>query len=387
MCATVFLEPLDVLLLRGNKLFGDPGSYGEALVPPWPSLAAGALRSRMLVDDGVDLAAFARGEIEHAELGTPAKPGPFAIAAFHLARRFADGRVELLFQPPADLVITEDDEGKPCVNRLRPIVSVPGLASSSPFTHLAVLPETKRSKPTSGYWLSEFGWRKYLAGKPVAGEDLVKSNALWQLDHRVGVGLDAATRRASDGRLFSVQAVAMVKRGHRIRPNCGEHNPTLADYDVGFVAAVTGATPPSNGMVRLGGDGRAAALHKADVGLPEPDYEAIVEARRCRLALTTSGIFADGWLPGGGEVEGAKIIAAAVGRPESISGWSIDVENGRKPGPKPVRRMAPAGSVYWVRLPAGANAAEWAEARWMQSICDHAQDARDGFGLCAVGVA
>jgi len=176
MCATVFLEPLDVLLLRGNKLFGDPGSYGEALVPPWPSLAAGALRSRMLVDDGVDLAAFARGEIEHAELGTPAKPGPFAIAAFHLARRFADGRVELLFQPPADLVITEDDEGKPCVNRLRPIVSVPGLASSSPFTHLAVLPETKRSKPTSGYWLSEFGWRKYLAGKPVVCDDMATTD-------------------------------------------------------------------------------------------------------------------------------------------------------------------------------------------------------------------
>ena len=33
---SVFIEPLDVLVLRGNKLFGDPGSYGESLVPPWP---------------------------------------------------------------------------------------------------------------------------------------------------------------------------------------------------------------------------------------------------------------------------------------------------------------------------------------------------------------
>ena len=31
-----FIEPLDVLFLRGNQLFGDPGSYGECLVPPWP---------------------------------------------------------------------------------------------------------------------------------------------------------------------------------------------------------------------------------------------------------------------------------------------------------------------------------------------------------------
>ena len=37
-----FIEPLDVLYLRGNKLFGDPGSYGESMIPPWPSVAAGA---------------------------------------------------------------------------------------------------------------------------------------------------------------------------------------------------------------------------------------------------------------------------------------------------------------------------------------------------------
>lgn len=46
MTAYRFLEPLDVLFLRGNKLFGDPGSYGASLVPPWPSVAAGALLYR-----------------------------------------------------------------------------------------------------------------------------------------------------------------------------------------------------------------------------------------------------------------------------------------------------------------------------------------------------
>ena len=51
-----FIEPLDVLFLRGNQLFGEPGSYGEALMPPWPSVAAGALRTRILADDGFDAA-------------------------------------------------------------------------------------------------------------------------------------------------------------------------------------------------------------------------------------------------------------------------------------------------------------------------------------------
>ena len=49
----LFIEPLDVLILRGNKLFADAGSHGEALMPPWPSVAAGALRSRMLIDAGI----------------------------------------------------------------------------------------------------------------------------------------------------------------------------------------------------------------------------------------------------------------------------------------------------------------------------------------------
>ncbi|MDW8313286.1 MAG: type III-B CRISPR module-associated Cmr3 family protein, partial [Burkholderiales bacterium] len=86
---SVFLEPLDVLIFRGNKLFGEAGSFGQALLPPWPSVAAGALRSRMLADDGVDPAAFARGEVEHPVLGQPTSPGPFALRAFHLARRKA----------------------------------------------------------------------------------------------------------------------------------------------------------------------------------------------------------------------------------------------------------------------------------------------------------
>ena len=56
-----FIKPLDVLFLRGNKLFGDPGSYGESLVPPWPSVLAGALRSGLIAERGYDAVEFAKG--------------------------------------------------------------------------------------------------------------------------------------------------------------------------------------------------------------------------------------------------------------------------------------------------------------------------------------
>ena len=57
--------------LRGNKLFGEAGSYGESLVPPWPSVAAGAIRSALLVCKGMDPERFAKMTIEVEKGFTP----------------------------------------------------------------------------------------------------------------------------------------------------------------------------------------------------------------------------------------------------------------------------------------------------------------------------
>jgi len=338
-----FLEPLDVLFLRGNKLFGDPGSHGEALIPPWPSVAAGAIRSRMLAEDRIDgqpidLAAFAKSEVEHPTLGTPAVPGSFRVTAFQLARRLADGRVEALYPMPADLVVSESANGAASICALTPtpLPAGEGLQSSAPLPLLPVLAESERSKPAAGYWLTQAGWAKYLAGVSPQSNDLVKSSALWQIDPRVGVGLDSDTRRAADGRLFTVQAVAMQS-------------------GIGFLAAVSGAMPPAAGSVRLGGDGRAAAIQRADPTLPVADSAALAQARRCRLVLSTPGIFPLGWLPTGfsQQADGsyrldlhgvsARLVCAAVPRAEVVSGWDL-----ARKEPKPAQRAAPTGSVYWL---------------------------------------
>lgn len=386
-----FLEPLDVLFLRGNKLFGDPGSFGESLVPPWPSVVAGALRSRMLADDGFDLPAFAAGRVAHPTLGTPEKPGAFQVTTFQMARRFEDGRVEPLIAPPADLVICEQDVGSLTVRALSPTPLPPAgegqkIESSSPFKLLPVLAESKRSKPVSGYWLTETGWRKYLAGTDLLPTDLIKSSGLWRIDPRVGVGLDATTRRAADGRLFSVQAVAMIKRGHRIgtKKESGEEKPILADYEVGFLAGVAGAMPPASGMVRLGGDGRSAAIYPAAPNVIEPDYAAIVRAGRCRFILAVPGIFPEGWqLPDTdtegrfrlGEVSG-RLVCAAVPRAEVVSGWDL-----ARWQPKSARRAAPAGSVYWLdELDATPEALrKLAETGLWGEIAEDAQRQAEGF--------
>lgn len=365
----LFLEPMDVLFLRGNKLFGEAGSFGESLVPPWPSVAAGALRSRMLADANLDLAGFAKGEAPHPELGTPSQPGSFRITGFQLARKQTNGQIERLVQLPADLVVSKSEDEALQLSRLTPTALTPGLLSSYPLPQHPVLAETTRSKPASGYWLTEAGLVAYLAGETPKAEHLVRTSALWQLDARVGVGLDPDRRAAAEGRLFTVQAVA---------PHQG----------VGFLASVSGATPPTSGSVRLGGDGRAAAVSRASCRTLEPDFGALARARRCRLVLASPGLFTDGWRPNGvaPDAQGAlrlnlhgvraRLVCAAVPRAETVSGFDI-----ARWQPKPAQKVAPTGSVYWFdELEASPEALRKLvdSGVWSQP-CEDAQRRAEGF--------
>ncbi len=385
-----FIEPLDVLFLRGNRLFGEAGSYGESLVPPWPSAAAGALRARMLVDRHPGWAPSRGAALpEDLELGSAAAPGTFTLTAFHLARRTAEGKVEPILPPPADLVITDGGGRGPVARAMRPHRLDTRLASSydEALPMHPVLASPTRAKPASGWWLTATGWRRYLAGEvPEGAECFVHVRELWAYDERVGVGLDEKTRRASDGRLFTVQAVAPRLLPEAERPHEGA---------VGFLVGVDGAEPPDEGLLRLGGDGRAALLRPvAGSPMPEPAWDELAGSGRCRLVLPTPGIFEGGWLPTGAtrgedgirfDLHGVRgrIVCAAVPRREVVSGW--DLANW---GPKPAERAAAPGSVYWLKLDEGVGPEDLRRlaARGLWSDTEHAQSTRraEGFNRLAV---
>jgi CRISPR-associated protein Cmr3 len=374
-----FIEPLDVLFLRGNKLFGDPGSNSESLVPPWPSAAAGALRSQLLAHDGGDLNAFAQGHINHPSLGTPQAPGSFALTAFHLARRQEGGTVHTLHALPADLVVTAKEWNKASeppaqkelqVRSLRPHTPEHGLQSSSGFAQVPVLAEAERRKAETGLWLTQVGWQKYLHGQlPDPQNDLVKTSDLWAIDSRVGIGLNADTRSADDGKLFTAQAVAF-------KPG------------VGFLASVHGAALPAQGTLRLGGDGRAASSHSVALQGAQADLHTMATQGRCRIVLTTPGVFTLGWLPNGfaQQADGstwlhlhgvrARLVCASVPRAETVSGWDL-----ARWQPKAAQRAAPTGSVYWLdQLQATPEAlGKLADSGFWSVECEDAQRRAEGF--------
>jgi len=356
MNACCFIEPLDVLTLRGNKLFGEAGSYGESQMPPQPSVIAGALRSALMTCKGIDFRAFANGTLMDEEFGNASQPGTgtFRITAFHLAQRMNGGKVAAIYPLPADLSV-KVNEGERIACRLKPRHTAL-LSTSAATAHLAILAEAERGKPESRFWLNADGWRTHLSGQEIdPAKHLIATGNLWQTELRIGIGLDAPKRSVETGKLFTAQAISLHKREH-VKKECGKT--AMECGDIGFLAQIEGAELPNSLTLRLGGDGRAAQVSAVgDDALHEPNrkaLDALCEHRRCRIILTSPGIFQRGWLPAGvtgdgrdlrfdlGGVKG-RLVCAAVPRSEVVSGW--DLAAGK---PKPAQRVAATGSVYWL---------------------------------------
>ena len=357
-----FVDPFDVLFFRGNRLFGSAGSFGESLMPPWPSVIAGAMRSALLADRGYDPVEFARGEfVSDKELGTPDRPGSFTVTGFDVARQLADDRVETLHALPADLAVQDNSTGcnpPAIVRRLVPKAILGSIQSSAATSLHAVLATPQRGKAIRAKWLNSDGWHEHLrGGKICIRRHMVSTVDLWATEMRIGIALDSARRSATEGALFTSQAVATRK---------AEHSPIICEAasdsepsNVGFLAAVAGAEIPETLTLRLGGDGRAATatrvpkknLRNANNGRL---HRAIVADGRCRIILTTPGLFSGGWKPTGVDGDSlsprfdlhgvtGRLVCAAVPRSEVVSGF--DLARWR---PKSAKRIAPPGSVYWL---------------------------------------
>jgi len=150
----------------------------------------------------------------------------------------------------------------------------------------------------------------------------------------------------------------------------------------------------------FGGERRLAHWFRADEPAgwkcpPEiPSKLTELNSGKIRMVLATPAIFSNGWLPGWldpksleGIPPGAKddqklkLISACTDRWRPISGWSAESR-----GPKAIRRMVPAGSVYFFEAKIAETASDLVKSLWLEPVCDKPQDCKDGFGLAVWGV-
>ncbi len=361
------LEPRDPLMVRdGRPLGGGVDSVrSQNMVPP--SVTAGALRTRVWHTKG-------GWNVEEAK-ATPVR-GPL------LGELDGDDQlVRCWLSAPRDCALFDPDESDPKTAgvHLHRYALGPGKAwpegmSSLPGGLVPVvpiasggMPKAKPAKNPPAFWSSE-EVERWLRTSPPGQSFLSASAGRPNLHHetRLHVAIDPLNGTTNDGDFFQSDGLRFTERTAQ-----GTYN---------RLALVVGCDRKelAAGYLHLGGERRLSALRPlAGKG---PLWESPkLGGPRARVLLLTPACFAEGAVPK--SIGGAPVIAAAVGRPLTLSGW--DMAAG---GPKPARRFAPAGTVYWVDLER-VNIRDWRNAVHFQGICSDAQDNRDGFGLAVVGVS
>ncbi len=378
---TWIIEPRDPLIARDGRPFtADPGARAKSLPFPFPSTTTGTVRTRYGYNKPGN-AGFDRKLIE--EVRSIRVQGPL------LVELDKDGEIEdWLLPAPADAVLFDAGENQAHIKQLVPLSLSQGMYTDLPddlrpvgFAHDDEIGKRKPLKDAPRFWKKD-KFSDWLC-KPGEQQSINPD----QLGHsgpvdesRVHVGINADTQAAIDGALFQTSGLEFTRKvnGRTLR--------------LALAVRTSEALPES--MAPMGGEQRPSYWRESSKQFPTcpGDVRARIRSdKACRVVLLTPAHFTAGfrpeWLMQSRDGITPRLIAAAVGRPQVVSGW--DYENGR---PKPTRRLAPAGSVYFLKLEGDGDINRWIDEVWMNCVSDDdktgnpEQTRLDGFGLAALGV-
>jgi CRISPR-associated protein Cmr3 len=332
----LFIEPNDVWLFRDGRPFDVFAEHrARTIFPPFPTVVQGMIRSAHLAFCGVALEDYLNGKAPQNivdAIGKPSAPASFTLRGPFVAKREADGKLEQYFRyfpRPADSYW----DGKRYV-ALHPS-SPAGIASNLP-EGLQLLYPRQKNPPADALqnWWHEDDLKNYLAEKQVVLSN--KFPAVFARESRVGIHLQSDIRRPRDGFIYEIEYARLTE-------------------GFGLVVKVEGLPEdqcdqwPPTGLVRFGGDGRAARFSKISAEISFPQMKG--GANNTKLYFATPTYFKNGWEPESWQefFEGdAKPMAAALEKPFVLG--SIDLakaEKGSHEMHRPSRRYVPAGSVYF----------------------------------------
>lgn len=374
----VRIRGIDPLLFRDGRPFGaEVGSlFAQTLRVPYPSTVAGFLRTLAGNRWGVDWGDSAA--IQH-------------VLSIRIRGPLLERNGELVFRAPADALLTARDGKGITLTTLRPAVPPQGAGCDLPEGVLPLLPQREvTGKPPTGYhfWRGEV-LSQWLADPTGDNTPLPDRIPGMEVEERVHVAIEDEKGTSREELLFTVQFLSF----ERYR---WEETPSWEEWSL-LVQIFTGQPVSRQGVGLLGGEKRLASVEVVEgshwFACPANLHNALRSANRVRMLLATPAVFRDGWKPSwlGADLAGSppsapqlrlRLVAAAVPRREAVSGW--DYREGHR-GPKPVRWLAPAGSVYFFEVLDG-DPTVLAKEAWLQSVCDEEQDQRDGFGLALWGI-
>lgn len=365
------VQGVDPLLFRDGRPFGneDGALSAKSLPVPMPGTFAGFVRTYLGNKAGWN---WANDGPERA-LATPVL-GP-------LMKRNG----QFVFAAPADAVVFKNSNDQLAMMRLRPKPISNGEGCNLPHEDLLPLEVSNDVKPESGYhfwkWEDMERWLRdeEAIQAPEKIEGLVRED-------RVHVAIEEGKGTAKEGALFTVEYRSFLNKRW-------EHWDQKVREDWSLIAKIeTEETASLTGVGLLGGEKRVAQVEELDSSDVFPSYskelnDAIKNSRHVRMILATPAIFSGGWKPGwlNDQLQGSppgtdvtlKLISAAVKRREAVSGWDYKAR-----GPKAVRWLVPAGSVYFFEVVSGSSE-KLLQDVWLRPV--HPQDCEDGYGIALWG--
>jgi len=342
------ITPLDAVIARDGRPFGvNAGHHMYSLDWLYPSTVCGAFRTLLGKLNG---GKFSPDTVNR--LKSVGFCGPFVSI-----------NKQLYFHAPSDALVKEVTHDKGQIVPVRPTELKEGEGCNLPEGLLPVmLPDDESDfKPSARaprFW--SFGiisrWLRSAQGEPfeINLELTEQKNPVLQegfysgpekeIRMHVKILPDSGAAAVEEEALFSTTALRFGPQVHMVArvTSIGDFEELLDGLDQ---------------VHPLGGERRLAhwqTFSSDNYNCPNELARLLGKSKRVRLLLATPAIFDEGWKPGwlNENLEGSppgvpqvklKLIAACIGRWKPISGWSL--EQG-KTGPKPVRRLVPAGARF-----------------------------------------
>lgn len=345
----IWIEPEDVWLFRDGRPFSaGEGHAARSLFPPTPHTVQGALRSAVLGESDIAWQAFKEGQSAAVALrqriGGPdyrgngtavaAELGAFSMAGPFVARK-KGGKITPCLPLPSDLLAVKDSDPLKFVP-LTPTVGVPFCADwqDQGLTPLwpACCQDKETEPPEDVDWvLGNDGYDAYLQGDPTILCDVTAK----QDEFRFGIQIDRLSGRPVESMLYQAQFIR-------------------AEDGMGLLARIAdGIGLSDRGTLALGGEAhKARYCAVADDAVRSPARPKRL-AKRFKLVLLTPAYFSGGWQPTGGDWrrlfggQQVTLRSVALSRPQPIGGWDLAHQRA-----KPMRHLAPAGSVYFFQADA-----------------------------------
>jgi CRISPR-associated protein Cmr3 len=359
------LDPLDVLFFRGGRPF-DAANRVEGELPN-PQTLAGALRTALLARHApADLfRKLGRTGDMARRLRDAGAPEWILSARFRgpwLALVEKGGNTtEPLVTAPA--ILYKDDE-RNTIHRNHPLDAgkLPGW--NPPDGRLPLWRSDGPDAKIVGGYLTPAGLRTFLEGKKPAPEQIVRPGALFDFDHRTGIGIAPDSFTTEVGQIYGIKLLAL-------KP---ETELAGKRYRVCFYAEILlGPGAPAGdvlaGPLPFGGEGRYVTLQPVT---PYTWPEAPASGDRCLWLMISPGIFAAN-RPDVPDAPGLGTLrAAASASPMAVSGWNVHAN-----GPHPTRFAVPAGAVYFV---------QGSTSLTQGSLCADTERVAQGWGFALRGV-